>query len=778
MGWALVAAAEPHHRKGWLKRFDPRFWTVDFARPMMASVVTPHDPAAAQALRVEAVFYNRQDLAGLIWEAEDRWDHPLLAYETSRDFRRTQLRFRWRSAGIKPLDALHGPTLTIEGRDAAGEARAWYVRLWNYAVGTPDDAVVTLDFDALDGGFLLPGEADPVWAGDVDRMFISLVSPAYDGSSALLAAPAEGWAEMSGIMCSGSGSVLAIGDAVLPEQGPGIASGYDDSYHLTPARLVRQIVQLGYRGDVVHYVGMSHYMRLEALGGGYYASLVGGVLNAPCAAWHVGLAEECAAAGLGLIWSLSYEYFDAYCWNDWKQRAADGSPALTGWTPPSTLLSPAHAGAMDYLQLVARSFVAIGVAAGLDVKFQVGEPWWWIASGGRICAYDAATTAALGPVSVAIADVRASLSVPQQAMLDALGELLATSTAALVAAARDEAGAAGLVSHLLVYLPTVLDAAAPEVRRANVPAGWAAPAFDVLQLEDYDWVTGGRGAETARAREAMADRLGYPAEEQHYFSGFVLCGEDRAQWAAIADAADAARRAGVARAFVWALPQIARDGFVSFDGEDAVQAYDAVDFPLAIGREAMVVTEFSTQIVSAPSGHEQRASEWAEARMRYDAGPGVRSESDVRALADFFRARRGAARAFRFRDPFDHGSAADGGLPGPGDQLLGVGDGSRRQFALVKRYGAGEAMQVRSIRLPVAGSVRVSVDGIETAAFAVTDEGEVLLDAPPGSGIAVRAGYLFDVPVRFAEDRLEVSRATFLAGELASVPLVEVRAPW
>jgi uncharacterized protein (TIGR02217 family) len=331
---------------------------------------------------------------------------------------------------------------------------------------------------------------------------------------------------------------------------------------------------------------------------------------------------------------------------------------------------------------------------------------------------------------------------------------------------------------LLVYLPTVLDAAAPEVRRANVPTAWAAPAFDVLQLEDYDWVTGGGGAETAGARAAMAERLGYPAHEQHYFSGFVLRGEDRAHWAAIADAADAARRAGVARTFIWALPQVARDGFVHFDGEDVVQAYDAVDFPLAIGREAMVVTEFSTQIVSSPSGHEQRASEWAEARMRYDAGPGVRSESDVRALADFFRARRGAARAFRFRDPFDHGSAADGGLPGPGDQLLGVGDGSRRQFALVKRYGAGDAMQVRSIRLPVGGSVRVSVDGIETAAFAVTDEGEVLLDAPPGPGIAVRAGYLFDVPVRFAEDRLEVSRATFLAGELASVPLVEVRAPW
>src|SRR3546814_15891452 len=92
--------------------------------------------------------------------------------------------------------------------------------------------------------------------------------------------------DWSSDVCSSDLSVLAIGDVVMPEHGLGIAGGYDDSYHLTPARLVRQVVQLGYRGDVVHYVGMRHYMRLEAAAGAFHASLAGGALHAPCAGWQ------------------------------------------------------------------------------------------------------------------------------------------------------------------------------------------------------------------------------------------------------------------------------------------------------------------------------------------------------------------------------------------------------------------------------------------------------------------------------------------------------------
>jgi uncharacterized protein (TIGR02217 family) len=754
-----LASERTVQSEGVISRFDPRFWTVNFPRPMMAAVTT----IAADALRVDAVFYRADDLAGLIWEAEDRFDHPLLRYETARDFRGCRLVFRWRSGGMRPLDAVNGPVLTIEGRDADGTARAWYVRLWNYAIGTPEDATVAIDFAAVDGGFLLPGEAVPVWAGDIDRMFVSLVPPAYDGSDTVLAEPAEGWVEITDIACDGPGAVLAIGDVVVPAHGFQIAGGYDDSYNLTPARLLRNAVQLGYRGAIVHYLGMSHYFRL---GAGLLVTLDGGALNVAARAWQRDYAVRAQALGYDLIWSLSYELFDAHCPADWKQRARDGSPALTGWVPPSTLLSPAHDAAMAYLHAVAAEVIQIALAAGLAAKFQVGEPWWWVMADGRPCLYDAAARAAFGDV-VEIVDVRGVQSPAATALLDAAGAMLAASTAALIAAVRSVAPACE--THLLAYLPSVLAADAPEVRRANLPLGWARPAFDVLQLEDYDYVVAGNTALSARAIAAAQARLGYQTRATDYLSGFVLKPEDASDWGAIDAAADMARARGCKRAIIWALPQVIRDGYVHFDEETDVQAFDDVLFPIALGREAEVTPEYSTAIVTSAGGNEMRNADWAAARTRYDVGPGVRSEADIAALLAFFRARMGPARGFRLRDPFD--ASSGGAVPTALDQRLGIGDGLTSRFALVKHYGAA----VRRITRPVGGSVAVAVDGVSTAAFSLGDGGVIECDAAPAAGAVVTAGFLFDVPVRFAEDSLSVTRATFLAGSAASVPLIEVR---
>jgi uncharacterized protein (TIGR02217 family) len=378
---------------------------------------------------------------------------------------------------------------------------------------------------------------------------------------------------------------------------------------------------------------------------------------------------------------------------------------------------------------------------------------------------------------VPIADVRQSLDAGQRATLDAAGAVLAASTAAIVAAVRAEHP--GMESLLLVYLPTVLGAA--EVPRANLPAAWASPAFDVLQLEDYDWVTGGRGGATGAAVAELSARLGYPVGEQHYFAGFVLRAEDRDEWRPIGRAVEAARARGAAQVFVWALPQVLRDGFTWFDpstgsgqdiGDRDVDAFEDVRFPVAIGREASVEPAFSTAIVTTAAGAEQRNSDWADARLRFDAGPGVRGEAELGELIAFFRARRGAAVGFRFEDPFDNSSNEMTGAPGADDQLLGVGDGERTEFALVKRYGE----QVRRITRPVAASVKVSVAGVERASgWTLAELGIVRFDEPPAAEEDVRAGYRFDVPVRFAEDRLSIGRSTFAAGEVPSVALIELR---
>jgi uncharacterized protein (TIGR02217 family) len=765
-------------RTDFVKRFAPRLWTVDFPRPMMAALTNPA-PATA---RVDLVFLSRADLAGLIWQSEDRWSHPLLAYETRRDYRGCTLAFDWVSgAGLRGLDAVGGPTLTIEGRDAEGTARTWYVRLWNYAQGTPTNAHVRLRFDDLAGGFLLPEEADPVFAGDIDRIFFSLMPDAYDGAAAPLAEAVETWVELRNLSCDGEGGTIRINDAFLPEHEWKIASAFDDSYNQAPERLVDQWIALGYRGVVNHYVGMSHYPQLR-FSDNRYVVTPDGLLNSPTEAWHRAFARALNSAGLKLILSISYELFAEYAPAQWAQRDAEGNQALTGWDPPSTLLSPTNPQAMAWLKAAAVAFAALAAETFDHLDFQVGEPWWWVGRNHAPCFYDAATLArfqqAFGALPPVIADIRGPKSEPEQQFLDWLGQQLAISTADLVAAVESQIDLP-MTSYLLFFSPQVLDKETPDLLRANMPTGWAKPAFDVFQLEDYDFVTTGNSLGRERGWREVVQRLGYPVNEIQYFSGFVLDKADASTlWPAIVQAGLDAERRGASDIFLWAWPQIARDGLVAFsigEAEDMNGFHDVV-FPLELGMAATGGPEFRTDIVTLASGHERRNILWSRSRMRFDAGLGVRSEADLETMLAFFRARYGPAFAFRLRDPLDHSSAKSGAALSPLDQELGIGDGQQFEFLLVKSYGDGGGLYRRRITRPVAETVRVAVDGVELfAGWSVEAGGIVRFEEPPASQLRITAGFLFDVPVRFETDRLEVSLATFLAGEMPSVPLVEVR---
>jgi len=105
-----------------------------------------------------------------------------------------------------------------------------------------------------------------------------------------------------------------------------------------------------------------------------------------------------------------------------------------------------------------------------------------------------------------------------------------------------------------------------------------------------------------------------------------------------------------------------------------------------------------------------------------------------------------------------------------------LGDDAQASFPLVKHYGETGTLQTRRITRPRFETLLVSIDGVLEVGTWSLDEGGILTFASPvAAGTEVRAGFLFDVAVRFAEDRLEISGAAFAAGEAPSVPTVEIR---
>jgi uncharacterized protein (TIGR02217 family) len=205
-------------------------------------------------------------------------------------------------------------------------------------------------------------------------------------------------------------------------------------------------------------------------------------------------------------------------------------------------------------------------------------------------------------------------------------------------------------------------------------------------------------------------------------------------------------------------------------------AFHPVRFPLDIALGAHGGPQRQTDIVTLSSGAEERNSRWASSRRSYNAAYGVKSRADMQAVLAFFEERRGRFHSFLWRDGLDFSSNGGSGVPTPTDQAIGTGDGTRMVFQLTKQYGASFDPYFRNISKPVAGSVRVTVAGSELGIGFSADPltGVLSFASPPASDAPITAGFLFDVPVRFDTDRLDVELTSFDAADASSIPLIEV----
>ncbi len=206
-------------------------------------------------------------------------------------------------------------------------------------------------------------------------------------------------------------------------------------------------------------------------------------------------------------------------------------------------------------------------------------------------------------------------------------------------------------------------------------------------------------------------------------------------------------------------------------------AFHEVRFPDNISRGARGGPERRTQVVELASGDEERNASWANSRRRYDVAYGIRRADDLAAVVAFFEARNGRLHGFRYKDWADYKSALPSQANTATDQQIGTGTGSIQTFQLTKRYTSGAQTWVRTITKPVAGTVRVALGMVEQMSGWTVDTttGVITFTTAPAGGVIVRAGFEFDVPVRFDSDSLDVTLDFERLGSITAIPLLEIR---
>lgn len=180
---------------------------------------------------------------------------------------------------------------------------------------------------------------------------------------------------------------------------------------------------------------------------------------------------------------------------------------------------------------------------------------------------------------------------------------------------------------------------------------------------------------------------------------------------------------------------------------------------------------FKTTVITLSSGHEQRNIDWEYERGEWDLAYGIRTKSAYNETLEFFRARRGRAFGFRFKDWADYELDST--------QQFAEGDGATLKFQLFKWYGGYLTGYSRPIQKPVDGTVRVFVDGVEDTGATVDSTTGVItfLSAPIASAVISASGE-FDVPVRFALDRMAASVEWENAAAIPNIPIIELRQPF
>ena len=180
-------------------------------------------------------------------------------------------------------------------------------------------------------------------------------------------------------------------------------------------------------------------------------------------------------------------------------------------------------------------------------------------------------------------------------------------------------------------------------------------------------------------------------------------------------------------------------------------AFDEVQLDPAYTDQASGGGQFSTIVMASASGSEQRIAQWTNPRYRWTVDYNPVTQATLDGLIDFFVARQGRARGFRFKDWTDF-------------EILSTSDGitlalTSTTFQVQKQYISGSITRHRKIRKIVTGTITVfKADGTTPADANTIDLDTGIITFQGGAPIYVPTVTCeFDVPVRFDTDSMVIT---------------------
>jgi uncharacterized protein (TIGR02217 family) len=173
------------------------------------------------------------------------------------------------------------------------------------------------------------------------------------------------------------------------------------------------------------------------------------------------------------------------------------------------------------------------------------------------------------------------------------------------------------------------------------------------------------------------------------------------------------------------------------------------------------IQRWDVAVQKTGSGRRKTLSRWSYPEWVLECSYTCLDENEIKQAAGFFAKVHSLGTPFLWKDLEDYHEEKT---------LIGTGDGSTKQYQLIKNYGGHFVEPVRDI---VTGTLKVYVDDEPTSV--TEDEGVITFATAPAVGAQIKASFDYYWRVTFEDTELEMENFWYGFYRLNTVRLVTVK---